>query len=303
MKHSSCLTVLLRYCSACVLLLVALKTVQGGTASPAPDPLPRAPLHQLTIAQLEEVIASISLRRTTIADKIAAYSELAVGTPYASDSLGEGSSGTCDRDPLMDLSRADCVTFCEQILALSISRNYEEAFRNLQRIRYRKGVIGFSTRNHFVMADWLPNNQWLLRDITGEAGGPLCREMTKIIDRKSLALARGCAEDGDGLLPQRMSIRYLPTQHLPLMAAKLQGSNILVFITAREGVFASHLGFIIKTGNGDMCFRHASSLHKKVVDESVEHVVRRLEGDRQICGFVLIEPREDIPQPPVKAAP
>ena len=303
MKHPWLLSIFSKSFSIFIFILITIATAHAGAASPVEDPLPRVNLHRLTIPQAEEVIASISRTRATVAEKIAAYSELALGTPYASDSLGEGSGGACDKDPLMDLSRVDCVTFCEQMLALAVSNNYEQAFRNLQRIRYRGGVISFATRNHFVMADWLPNNQWLLKDITVDIGGSLCREMTKTIDRKGFAVSRGCAEPADRPQPQRMSVGYIPSRHLPTAAAQLKGSEILVLITAREGIFASHLGFIIKSGDGKTLFRHASSIHKRVEDEPLEHLCRRMAQDRQIAGFALIAVRDEIDQPPPQAAP
>lgn len=242
-------------------------------------------------------MASVSRTRRSAAERIAAYSELALGTPYVRDSLGEGSGGSCDKDPLMDLSRVDCVTFCEQILALAISSGYEQAFRNLQRIRYRDGNIHFASRNHFVMADWLPNNQWLLRNITEEAGGSLCREMTKTIDRRNVAASRGCPDAAAGTEPQPMTIRYIPSRHLLTTAARLKGSEILVLITTRESIFASHLGFIIKSTTGGMSFRHASLTRKKVIDESLEQLQRRVLSDPQTAGFVLIEIREEAVNP------
>jgi hypothetical protein len=180
------------------------------------------------------------------------------------------------------------------MLALSLSRNYDEAFRNLQRIRYGDGIISFATRNHFVMADWLPHNQWLLKDITGDTGGSVCQQMTKTIDRGSFAAGRGCA--GAWPPPQRLSIRYIPTRHLLTTAAHLKGSEMLVLITKREGIFASHLGFMIKAGDGSWLFRHASSIHQKVVDEPLEHLFRRIEKDRQIAGFTLVAVREHADQ-------
>ena len=303
MKHLSLLSIFLKPFSIFMLILISTETARAGSAPPAEDPLPRVNLHRLTIPEADEVMASISRTRATVAEKIAAYSELALGTPYASDSLGEGSGGACDRDPLMDLSRADCVTFCEQMLALAVSNNYEQAFRTLQRIRYRGGVISFATRNHFVMADWLPNNGWLLKDITADIGGRLCREMTKTIDRKGFAASRGCAEAADRPEPQRMSVRYIPARHLPAAAARLKGSEILVLITAGEGIFASHLGFIIRSGDGTTLFRHASSIHKRVEDEPLEHLCRRMAEDRQIPGFALIAVRDEIDHPPPHAAP
>jgi len=302
MKKLPFLSARLKDCSVCILILFVLEAAPG-SASRSLATLPPLKLYQLTIPQVEEVMASLSRTHTTVAARIAAYSERALGTPYASDSLGEGSGGTCDRDPLMDLSRVDCVTFCEQILALAVSRHYEEAFENLQKIRYHRGMVSFATRNHFVMADWLPHNAWLLKDITGDAGGLLCQDMTKIINRSDFAASRGCKHATLWPQPQRMSIRFIPTRQLLTTAAKLKGSEILVLITGREGIFASHLGFMIKGGDGGMLFRHASLIHKSVVDEPLDHFYRRIEHDRGIAGFVLIAVREDFDQSPPQAAP
>jgi hypothetical protein len=100
-----------------------------------------------------------------------------------------------------------------------------------------------------------------------------------------------------------MSIRYIPTPHLPKTVLQLKGSELLVLITRREGIFASHLGFTIKAGDGSMLFRHASSIDKKVVDEPIEHLYRRIEKDRQIAGFALIAVRGEADQSPPPAAP
>ena len=289
--------------AAFLLTVLTLESPMGSTSSVSQETLPPEKLYRLTVPQVEEVMASLARTCGTTAARIAAYSQLALGTPYAADSLGEGAGGTCDRDPLMDLSRADCVTFCEQILALAISRGYEEAFQNLQKIRYQHGIIHFATRNHFVMADWVPNNQWLLKNITEETGGPLCKDMVKTINRRDFAASRGCADAGEWPQPQRISIRYIPTPHLPQTVLQLKGSEVLVLITRREGIFASHLGFIIKSADGSTLFRHASSIHKKVVDEPIEHLYRRIEKDRQIAGFALIAVRGEADQSPPPAAP
>jgi len=286
-----------------MLVFLTAQAIAGSAAAPPGEPLPQEQLYRLTIPQIEEVMAAVARTHRSRTARIAAFSERALGTPYAADSLGEGSGAACDADPLIDLSRVDCVTFCEQVLALTMSRNYDEAFRNLQRIRYRDGIISFATRNHFVMADWLPRNQWLLKDITGDAGGELCQVMTKTIDRRSFAASRGCADAGEWPQPQRISIRYIPTPHLPKTVLQLKGSEVLVLITRREGIFASHLGFIIKSGDGSTLFRHASSIHKKVVDEPIEHLYRRIEKDRQIAGFALIAVRGEADQSPPPAAP
>ncbi|KPJ58337.1 MAG: hypothetical protein AMJ42_03465 [Deltaproteobacteria bacterium DG_8] len=258
------------------------------------EPLPHViktskKLYQLSVSEIDSLTRDISRTHFTMAEKIATYSWLALGTPYVRGCLGEGTHGKYDKDPLIDFSRVDCMTFCEQVLALAISKNYQDTFHNLQKIRYQNGTISFTTRNHFAMADWLPHNQWLLRDITEEKGGPLCKEMIKTINRRAFAASFGCDDTGSLTPLQRLRIKYLPKKYLFTIVDKLQGSEIMVLITTREGIFASHLGFIIKSKKGSLLFRHASLTHKKVIDEPYEEFCRRVKSDQNSAGITLIE--------------
>jgi hypothetical protein len=55
---------------------------------------------------------------------------------------------------LFSLERSDCVIFAEHTDAMALSRSWEKFFWMLQRIRYRDGAIGVSTRNHYTEMDW-----------------------------------------------------------------------------------------------------------------------------------------------------
>jgi hypothetical protein len=97
--------------------------------------------------------------------------------------------------------------------------------------------------------------------------------------------------------PQQLRIKYLPQKHLPTLADRLLGGEIMVLITEREGIFASHLGFIIKNEDGSLLFRHASLNHKKVIDEPFNQLCERLHEDQHTAGSVLIEVRKDYAFP------
>jgi hypothetical protein len=265
--------------------------------SKSPEKKELKKFYQLSTAEIDACMKDISRTHPTTGGKIALYSGLFLETPYVRGCLGEGDGGKYDKDPLIDLSRLDCMTFCEQVLALAISKDYQDTFHNLQKIRYQDGIIGFITRNHFVMADWLPHNQWLLRDVTQVWGRALCKEMVKTIKRQEFASSLGCDESNNFPPPQRVTIKYLPKKHLPTLADRLQGSEIMVLITKREGIFASHLGFIIKDKNGSLLFRHASLIHKKVIDEPFHQLCRRVREDQTTAGSVIVEVREDFAFP------
>lgn len=273
-------------------IFLSFQPLQAQAESPSWELKTSKKLYQLSIAEIDSLMRDVSRTQLTTAEKIATYSHLALGTPYVGGCLGEGAHGKYDKDPLIDFSKVDCMTFCEQTLALAISKNYQDAFHNLQKIRYQHGTISFTTRNHFVMADWLPHNQWLLRDITEERGGPLCKEMVKTINRRAFSSSLGYGDTKRFPPPQRLNIKYLPQKHLLTIAERLQGSEIIFLITTREGIFASHLGFIIRNSDGSLLFRHASLTHKKVIDEPYDQFYQRLQNDQQIAGIILIEVKE-----------
>ena len=273
----------------CVIFVVTIfQPQQGKSELFSQEKKSSKKLYQLNIPEIDSLIKDISRIYSTTEEKIAVYSRLALGTPYVHGCLGEGLKGKYDKDSLIDFSRVDCMTFCEQILALAISQNYNDTFSNLQKIRYYNGSISFTTRNHFVLADWLPHNQWLLKNITEEKGGSLCKTMVKTIDRRKFAELCGCYDTEYFPPPQRMPIKYLPKQYLLTISDKLKGGEIMVFITTRAGIFASHLGFIIKKKNGSLLFRHASLTHGKVIDEPYDLLCNRLQNEQHIAGSVFI---------------
>jgi hypothetical protein len=216
-------------------------------------------LYQMVAKDIDALLKGQWEARPDVRDRIMYYSELALGTPYVKFCLGEGPDAPYDQDPLMDMARVDCMTFCEQILALAISRSYPEAFHNLQRIRYRRGKIDFTWRNHYTIADWLPNNAWLLEDVTDEVGGSRYKSMTKTVDRRKMLRDKGCTEVAHVPEAQQMTTRYIPKEAVLEIADRLEGGEIVSLITSKPGIFSSHMGLIARNSTDALVFRHASS--------------------------------------------
>lgn len=264
---------------------------------------PDKQLNEMVSAEIDVLLRHITASQMEVNARIAYFSEKGKGTPYVLFCLGEGPQAKYDRDPLIDFSRADCMTFCEQILALSISRDYPEMFSNLQRIRYREGIIDMLTRNHYTIADWLPANSWLLTDATAAIGGERCAEMTKTIDRAADFRAMGVPE-GDLTKvppPQTMTVKYIPAKYLSEVKASLRGGEIVSIVTNKPGIFSAHMGFIIRDQYGNVLLRHASSQRAamQVVDEFYDDVVQQLMNSDSRVGMIFMRVREDYRLPEV----
>ena len=109
-----------------------------------------------------------------------------LGTPYRLGPLGEASARISTGTPLFSFKEADCTTFIEQVMALSIKRRLPDALDALTAIRYQGGRVGYLTRNHFPEVDWIPNNKaaGFLEDITREIAGEKTGEAGKIISKR-----------------------------------------------------------------------------------------------------------------------
>ena len=135
------------------------------------------PLYSQTPA---EVDAYLEVLQRDKPDYLARFSQVVrdcEGTPYQDGPLGEGPEGAYDTDPLIDLTRVDCVTYVEQCVALAAGTDFADVTDKLQRVRYAGGHVDYGARNHFMVADWIPNNPW-------------CRDVTKDLELSTAPLTR-----------------------------------------------------------------------------------------------------------------
>lgn len=251
-------------------------------------------LFEMSSVNLRKLFDDSTFLHASTVQRIMYYSTLGVGTPYMLSSLGEGPLGAYDKDPLVDLTRVDCMTFCEQILALSITNSYDDFIRTLQKIRYAGKVVDIKERNHFVIADWLPNNSWLVEDITQIIGGDQCQLMTKTINRREFLATLGCLDTAGVSGPEPLSQYYIPKNSTSGLAAKLQNGDIVCLATHKKGLFVTHMGFLIKNDLGEVLYRNASRFGRKVIDESFDHLIDRMNKHKSIAGLIILRVRPNF---------
>jgi hypothetical protein len=214
--------------------------------------------------KLDELIAG-STKIKNAGKRIAFLSKQFLGTPYKESTLIGDT--TIPETLVVNTETFDCFTFLDCIEAMRLSGSFSDFREYLKRIRYKEGVIRYTRRNHFF-TDWSIYNANNVQDKTKEISGKKVKTVTKILNRK---------DDGSHFLPgikpfERM-ISYIPSEYInKTTCTRLKTGDYAGIYTDLFGLDVSHVGIIVRDGHG-ICFRHASSAARKVVDQDFSEYI------------------------------
>ncbi|MDR2914881.1 MAG: DUF1460 domain-containing protein [Tannerella sp.] len=181
---------------------------------------------------------------------------------------------------VVNLREFDCTTFVETVLALSYivkmhdDPAFEDFCKQLQYMRYRRGVINnYMDRLHYF-SDWIYENEnrGFVKDITGAIGGEPYRfdlyyisshpdnynqikshpEYVEVIRRK------------ENEISERNLYSCILKTKMTSGEKEMRDGDIVCFVTDIEGLDVSHVGFIYHE-NEEITFIHASTSAKKVI--------------------------------------
>jgi len=222
-----------------------------------------APLHAKSEAEVSAFLAEVHAAHPTFEERVAVIADRSLGTPYHDGPLGEGPGAPFDDDPLIDLGRADCVTFVEQVVAMAESHSYGETVERLQRIRYRDGDIRFERRNHFMLADWVHNNSFA-REVTGELGVETVA-ITRSVGRKKFFGFHDATEFAEAAVDETRTVKVIPPSAVAAAEAEIPSPSLICFVGKVDWLFALHCGLYLRDENGQGRLYHASSKAGEVV--------------------------------------
>jgi hypothetical protein len=248
---------------------------------------------QMSRQEINQLLKETSQKGLTNAQKIEFYSERFLGTPYDLACEGDGPYALYETMPLMNLEKTNCMCMVEIVLAMSLSTHYEEMFNVLQHIRYRHGLIGMATRNHYTIADWLPANRWCLEDVTPKVGGTYCKPLTRTISHREFFKSKGITDIEDMLPDRTLTIQYIPKEELLKVQDKLHSGDIVSVIMDKPGIFSAHMGLIIKKDN-QTYFRHASQAAMTTLDQPFAEYVDTLMKNPKRLGMVFMRVKEKV---------
>ncbi|MCR4439071.1 MAG: DUF1460 domain-containing protein [bacterium] len=270
-----------------VLLLLAVLLV--GCARP----LVRPYYPRLSTEALDCEIRRVASSGWSNQQKMVYYSERFMGAPYELYCEGDGPYARYDTRPLLNLKKLNCMTYCEIVLALTLADYYEDFFNILQHIRYRQGIMGMASRNHYTMADWLPANSWCLEDVTQRVGGSDAVPLTRTISHQRFFAGKGFV-DLPVVIPEReVTISYIPLARLAAHKDSLRSGDIVALIQDRPGIFSAHMLLVIRNERG-LFFRHASMSAGKVVDTPFVDYLASLMRNPRYLGMSFMRVREEV---------
>lgn len=276
-----------------------------------------------TAEQYYALIDNQAAESVSTEQRIVQLSASLLGAPYVDGNLGEGEFGQYDRDPLYRFDVFDCTTYVETVLAGAISASVSDFAYNMQKIRYQDGQVSFVTRNHFASADWIPNNQWLLKDITADVGQDQTSYAITQINKPAWYAAM--KEDRLQNLPdsvnkqerleklrhegQAFQAQTVHTAYVPLTALfrgdhinqalldRIPNGSIISMVRPDYDVTQwigtnlniTHQSIALRK-DGQLFLRHASQLKKEVTDEDFVAYFEKYRSSATLKGFNVQQP-------------
>jgi hypothetical protein len=269
------------------------------------------PLYRMKPVEVGHYIAFLHEIEPDLHARVANLARKNIGQPYELYLLGEFPYETADQQPLFSLEKSDCVVFAEHTYAMALSQSWEEFFWMLQRIRYKDGVIGVTTRNHYTETDWDRQNAWLVRDISAELAGERAGSYTLVVDRQKFFKKR---YNLDRNVPIETSAEaYVPKDMVAEIAPSLREGDYVNVISSKNGdSWASHVGLVVLGPNGERHFLHSSE--PAVREETFESYIHRAEErearhvregkpDKVLAGFKFLRLADNPEVPPMAPQP
>lgn len=225
----------------------------------------------------ENLLKQFSDKHMPLEKQILQFGLSFIGTPYIGGTLEKG-----EREHLIvNLHELDCTTFVETVLALTLtaqkdSPGFKDFCNNLQKVRYRDGIIDKYTSRLHYFSDWIKNNieKGFIQEVTPLKGSLIKDQhinfMSSHADKyisiaKNKSLLKEIRNQEERL--SKIPIRYLPKDSLTSVdITQIHDGDIIAITTSIEGLDISHVGLACFQ-NGELHLLHASLGKKQVTIE------------------------------------
>ena len=252
-------------------------------------------IYNMTNFEIDSLLKAESQNDLTVSERINFYSELFLGMPYSWTATGDGPYALFESYPLVDFDSTNCMVYSEHVLSMSISDSWDNFFNNLQQIRYKDGMIGMRTRNHYTIGDWLPENSWLLDDVSKLVGGKYTKKMTKTISHRQFFKNKGIKDLRYVKPDRKITIDYIPLKYLEKVKNNVHNGDIVSLLLAnKKDIFSAHMLMIVEK-NGVKYFREASTSNYSTFETTYDKWVNSKLNSKKYAGmaFMRVKPELD----------
>ncbi|MFZ0454075.1 MAG: N-acetylmuramoyl-L-alanine amidase-like domain-containing protein [Ignavibacteriaceae bacterium] len=221
-----------------------------------------------------ELAVNKNLEGKPIGDVIAEIGKSFIGTDYAANTLEKG-----DKEELViNLTGLDCTTFLENALTFArcIKENktsFTDYQNELQRIRYRDGIInGYPSRLHYF-SDWIYDNikKGIISDVTKETGGEKITFKVNFMSGHPDSYKR--LKDNPELIPiikkqeKEISSReyyYIPKDKAASIENKIHDGDLIAITSNVKGLDINHVGIAVRLKDHRIHLLNAPNVGYKV---------------------------------------
>ena len=242
-----------------------------------------------------------NLEEKPIGDVIAEIGKSFIGTNYLAHGLEKDGS----EHLVINLTGLDCTTFLENTLVLARcikkgDTTFENYQKELQFIRYRKGIIDkYPSRLHYF-SDWIYDNvqKGIVEDITKEIGAQKIKFKIDFMSTHPESYKQ--LEENPDFIPviekQEKEIRcreyfYIPKEELESKAEQIQNGDLIAITTNVAGLDIGHVGIAVRMEDNRIHILHAPDIGYKVQisDLPLFEYLNKLKKD---TGIIILRPLE-----------
>jgi hypothetical protein len=296
--------------------LAKVKLADGKTAARRSESLEKLrakPLYDFTEPEIDVYLKQLAANEPDLRKRIIHLARKNIGQPYELYLLGEAPYETHDPQPIYCLGKSDCLVFTEHTYAMALSHDWSSFMKMLQRIRYRDGKLGVTTRNHYTEADWNISNRWLVEDITQDLAGDKAVTFEQAIDRKKFFKNR-YKLDVEVPIEQHKDI-FIPFEAIDQAKRDLQDGDFVNIVrgTVRKdappsdlastfggNAWVGHVGLIVHGEDGEVNLIHSAEpqVREEPIDQYIARYTKNLKeldakGKPRLLGFKFLRLRDD----------
>lgn len=243
--------------------------------------------------------ASADLSDEPINDIVADIGKTFLGTPYAAHTLEDKGK----EQLVINLSSLDCTTFVENALVFArLIKMGKTSFKNyeneLQRVRYRNGVINrYPSRLHYF-TDWIYDNikKGIISDVTELVGGKPLKFHLNFMSthpesypqlKKHPEFIRQIRQQEAEI--SRRDYFYVPKERVGFIENQIDNGDIIAFTTSIPGLDVSHVGIAVRMEDNRIHLLHAPNVGTvvQITEEPLSAYINKIKKD---TGIIVLKP-------------